>query len=68
MWTATFTKTQDRPLEGVYTPTKLDEEKKQVDFLIKDMGFIVWKDGRGERVTLARLKKLQSQHTCLTDF
>ena len=64
-----FYKTQDAPATGIYTPTKLDEEKKQVDFLIKDTSwFIVWKDGRGERVTKTKLKQLQKKYTCLTDF
>lgn len=65
-----FLKTQEHQQTGEYKPTSVDEEKKEVDFRIVQVGpyFINWKDGRRERVTEKRLKNLQSKFTWTTDF
>ena len=65
---AVMIKTQDAQTLGAYVATAIDDQKKAVDFLIKDMGYIVWKDGRGQNVTSFQLSKLQAKHTCMTDF
>ena len=65
---ATVTKTQSAQLLGRYVRTALDERKDAADFLITSIGYIRWKDGRGQYVTNRQLKKLQSSHTWATDF
>lgn len=65
---ATMIKTQNAQIVGAYKETSIDQQKKEVDFLIKDMGYIVWKDGRGQNVTSFQLSKLQAKHTCMADF
>ena len=68
---ATFTKTQTALPMGQYKPTAIDAAKAAADFRITDVScgnFIVWQDGRRERVTDRQLAKLQAAHTWATDF
>lgn len=56
---------------GEYRQTAIDAAKKAADFCLTacdSKNTIVWRDGRHERVTDARLAKLQAAHTWATDF
>ena len=57
---------------GQYIPTKIDAEKKTVDFRIIDVGnkcTIHWNgSGIRERVTERQLEKLKSKHSWCCDF
>ena len=57
---------------GEYKPTVIDAAKAAADFRLVDVSGpknrIVWRDGRAEAVTDARLAKLQQVHTWATDF
>lgn len=61
-------KTQGTQIQGQYKPTSIDERKALVDFRLVDMGYIIWKDGKGQSVTKSQLKKLQSSYTWMADF
>lgn len=61
-------KIQDAQVKGQYIPTIIDDNKASADFRLVDMGYIIWKDGKGEKVTKRQLKKLQNLHTWVTDF
>lgn len=68
---AKITKVREFRLYGcACEPTAVDGEKASVDFLLLQVcpNVIEWKDGRRERVTDAKLEKLQSAHSWLTDF
>jgi hypothetical protein len=65
---ATVTKTQSAQPVGQYARTALDDRKDAADFLLTSLGYIRWKDGRGQYVTDRQLKKLQASHTWATDF
>ena len=68
----TVKKVKDAAPMGKYKPTTVDATKSSADFRLVDVSgsknFIVWKDGRGESVTLRQLQKLQSVHTWAPDF
>lgn len=64
----TITKIKDAQEFGVYSPTTVDFAKDTADFRIIDLGYIRWKDGKGESVTKKQLEKLQKIHTWATDF
>ena len=65
-----FIKTKSAAPMGVYKPTGLDAVKASVDFRLTQVSpaYIVWKDGRGEKVTDRQLAKLQAAHSWTTDF
>ena len=65
---AEFKKIQDAQPTGEYKETEIDQKKKDVDFRLIDLDYIVWKDGTRQRVTKRQLKKFQEQHTWTTDF
>lgn len=67
---ATWTKTKDAGPLGVYVPTAVDARKATTDFRLTAVcpNYIVWNDGRSERVTDQHLEKLQAKHTWATDF
>ena len=67
-----ITKTKDAQRMGQYKPTGVDAAKAAAAFRLVDvagrLNFIVWSDGRGERVTDRQLAKLQSFHAWAADF
>jgi len=65
---STLIKIENAPTVGEYKATGVDTMKAQADFLLKDLSYIVWKDGRGQRVTKRELTKLQKTFTWATDF
>lgn len=69
-YTATITKTKSAEAIGTYAPTTIDVAKAAADFRLVQVGpnYIVWRDGRGERVTERQLTKLQASHTWACDF
>lgn len=69
--TATCTQTKWAQPAGQYQPTAIDAIKLAADFRLTacdSKNTIVWKDGSYERVTDAKLAKLQAAHTWATDF
>lgn len=70
-WTSTITLVKEAQMPTKpYQETKIDKEKKQVDFLLTQVSpyYIRWKDGKGECVNKRQLNKLQKQHTWANDF
>lgn len=65
-----ITKIQDAQPLGVYTPTRIDVEKGESDFLLIQVSpyIIKWRGGETQKVTEHKLKKLQSTYTWQTDF
>lgn len=67
---ATITQTKSAQVAGQYQPTTVDAAKTAADFRLVQVSpyYIVWADGRGERVTARQLAKLQAVHTWAADF
>jgi len=68
---STITKAKEAQMpERPYQATKIDLEKKTVDFRLMQVSpyYIIWKDGKGETVNKRQLNKLQKSHTWTTDF
>lgn len=56
---------------GQYIPTATDAVKAAADFRVTacdSKNTIVWQDGRCERITEAKLVKLQATHSWACDF
>lgn len=57
-----FVKTKSHQPAGEYKPTGIDAAKKEVDFLLLQVGpnVIEWRNGGRERLTDRKLEKLQA--------
>ena len=57
---------------GEYKPTSVDAAKADADFLVIEMtrtgAVIDWRNGKRERVSDAKLERLQSSHKWATNF
>ena len=64
--------TQTKPKSTEYKPTLLDQEKKEADFLLIEIGskpLISWKNGSVERLKSRKaLEKLQAKFKWKCDF
>ena len=66
----TLTKVKEHEKIGEYKQTKIDAEKKEVDFRLLSVSpnSIIWEDGTVETVNKRKLTKLQKEFTWTTDF
>ena len=70
-WTSTITLVKKAQISTKpYPATKIDHEKKEVDFKLLQTSpyYIRWKSGKGEIVNKRQLNKLQKQYSWTTDF
>lgn len=68
--TVSITKVKEAVKAGRYKETMIDKVKAEVDFRLVQTNpyFIIWKDGKGQKVNKRQLDKLQTTHTWTTDF
>lgn len=68
--TTTFTKTKEAQTLGTYNNTQIDSAKTNAAFRLTQVApnYIVWQDWKSEIVTSAKLKKLQTQFSWVTDL
>lgn len=65
-----LTKVQNAQEMGKYKPTQIDQAKKDVDFRLMQVSpyYIKWSNGRGEIVSLRKLRMLQEKYSWIVDF